>query len=61
MVTLAFGVAFPEIIARFDDLTGGAEGLTIAPDPSVRRTGPGFTLGEKDPWLYWLTIVVLGS
>ena len=29
MVTLAFGVAFPELIDRFPDLTGGSSGLTI--------------------------------
>ena len=29
MVTLSFGVAFPELVARFDGLTGGSAGLTI--------------------------------
>lgn len=59
MVTLAFAVAFPELVARFDGLTGGSSGMNI---PRLAMRPPawsGFTLGEKDQWLYWLGVVVL--
>lgn len=59
MVTLAFGVAFPEIIAHFDDLTGGAEGMTIRRQQLRPPEWSGFTLGERTQWLYWLCVVVL--
>ncbi len=59
IVTLALGVAFPEIVARLGDLTGGAEGLTIRRTLLRPPEWSGFTLGEKDQWLYWLTIVCL--
>ena len=59
MVTLALGVAFPEVIARANGLTGGAEGLTIRRTLLRPPEWSGFTLGEKDAWVYWLTIVLL--
>lgn len=59
MVTLALGVAFPEVVARADALTGGAEGMTIRRTLLRPPEWSGFTLGEKDVWLYWLTIVLL--
>ena len=59
MVTLAFGVAFPEVIARFSDLTGGAQGLTIRRTSLRPPSWTGFTLSEKGQWLYWLCVFVL--
>lgn len=59
MVTLAFGVAFPELIDRFDDLTGGSVGLTIRRTMLRPPDWSGFTLGEKGQWLYWLSVIVL--
>lgn len=59
MVTLALGVAFPEVVARLSGLTGGAEGMTIRRTLLRPPDWSGFTLGEKDAWLYWLTIVLL--
>nr|WP_255670405.1 branched-chain amino acid ABC transporter permease [Aeromicrobium wangtongii] len=59
MVTLAFGVAFPEIVAHFDDLTGGAEGMTIRRQQLRPPEWSGFTLGERSVWLYWLCVVML--
>lgn len=59
IVTLAFGVAFPEIINRFQSLTGGAFGLTIR----MRQLAPpgwtGYGVNEEGKWLYWLSLVVL--
>jgi branched-chain amino acid transport system permease protein len=59
MVTLAFGVAFPEVVARFENLTGGAQGLTIR----LRLLRPpdwsGFALSQRGQWLYWLSVVLL--
>ena len=59
MVTLAFGVAFPEVVARLSDLTGGAQGLTIRRAMLRPPTFSGFTLSDKGKWLYWLCVVVL--
>jgi branched-chain amino acid transport system permease protein len=59
MVTLAFGVAFPEVIARFERLTGGAEGLTIRRRMLQPPSWTGFSLSEKGQWLFWLSVVVL--
>ena len=59
MVTLAFGVAFPEVINRFADLTGGAQGLTIRRAMLRPPVWSGFTLSDKGKWLYWLCVVVL--
>jgi branched-chain amino acid transport system permease protein len=60
MVTLAFGVAFPEVIARFESLTGGAEGLTIRRRMLQPPSWSGFSLSEKGQWLFWLSVVILG-
>ena len=59
IVTLAFGVAFPEVVARFASLTGGASGLTIRRRMLAPPDWTGFTLGEKGQWLYWLSVGVL--
>ncbi len=59
MVTLAFGVAFPEIIGQFEGLTGGSEGMTIRRQQLRPPEWSGFTLGERAEWLYWLSVVVL--
>lgn len=59
MVTLAFGVAFPEIVAHFDDLTGGAAGMTIRRAELRPPEWSGFTLGERGTWVYWLCVVFL--
>ena len=59
MVTLAFGVAFPELVARFAALTGGAEGLTIRRKMLAPLDWSGFALGQKGQWLYWVSVFVL--
>lgn len=59
MVTLAFGVAFPEIVDTFDDLTGGSQGITIRRAMLRPPSWSGFSLAQKDLWLYWVAVVVL--
>jgi branched-chain amino acid transport system permease protein len=59
MVTLAFGVAFPELISRFPDFTGGAFGLNIRRTMLRPPEWSGFSLGEKGQWLYWLSAALL--
>lgn len=59
MVTLAFAVAFPELVAHFGDLTGGSGGLTIRRSELAPPEWSGFSLGEKDQWLYWLSVALL--
>ena len=59
IVTLAFGVAFPEVVARFAGLTGGASGLTIRLRMLRPPSWTGYNLGEQPQWLYWLSSAVL--
>jgi branched-chain amino acid transport system permease protein len=59
MVTLAFGVAFPEVVARFESLTGGAQGLTIRLRLLRPPSWTGFSLAERGQWLYWLSVALL--
>lgn len=59
IATLAFGVAFPELVARFASLTGGASGLTIRRSMLRPPDWTGFTLGQKGEWLYWLSVGIL--
>jgi branched-chain amino acid transport system permease protein len=59
MVTLAFGVAFPEIIDRFPDLTGGSSGLTIRRAMLRPPEWTGLSLNQKGLYLYWLSAVLL--
>jgi len=59
IATLAFGVAFPEVVARFASLTGGASGLTIRRTMLRPPNWTGFTLGQKGEWLYWLSVAIL--
>jgi branched-chain amino acid transport system permease protein len=59
MVTLAFGVAFPEVVARLEFLTGGPEGLTIRRKMLQPPAWSGFSLGQKGQWLFWVAVAML--
>ncbi len=59
MVTLAAGVAFPELIDRFAGLTGGSAGLRIRLQMLRPPDFTGFALGQKGEWLYWLSVIVI--
>jgi branched-chain amino acid transport system permease protein len=54
LVTLGLAVAMPQLIKRFDALTGGTQGLS-APPPAV----PGFLdFLADDQWLYLLNLAI---
>lgn len=54
LVTLGLAVATPQLIKRFDGLTGGTQGLS-APSPTV----PGFLdFLADDQWLYLLNLAI---
>jgi branched-chain amino acid transport system permease protein len=59
VVTLALGVAFPEVVDRFAGLTGGSQGLTIDLLMLKPPAWTGFTVGQAGEWLYWLSVAVL--
>ncbi|MCR1781276.1 branched-chain amino acid ABC transporter permease [Nocardioides carbamazepini] len=59
LVTLALGIAFPEIIRRFDDFTGGAAGLLIRSQFLTPPSWTGLTRFERGLWLYGLSFVSL--
>lgn len=54
LVTLGLAVATPQLIKRFDGLTGGTQGLS-APPPAV----PGWaSFLAEDQWLYLLNLAI---
>ena len=54
LVTLGLAVATPQLIKRFDGLTGGTQGLS-APPPAV----PGFlNFLADDQWIYLLNLAI---
>ncbi|MDX6741170.1 branched-chain amino acid ABC transporter permease [Actinocorallia sp. A-T 12471] len=59
LVTLAVGVAFPELVKRFADLTGGAAGLVIRSRQLAPPEWTGLGAGQRYLWLYWVSAVVL--
>jgi branched-chain amino acid transport system permease protein len=59
LVTLAVGVAFPELVKRFADLTGGAAGLVIRSRHLAPPDWTGLRQGQRYLWLYWLCAVTL--
>ncbi|MEU7868726.1 branched-chain amino acid ABC transporter permease [Dactylosporangium sp. NPDC049140] len=61
LVTLAVGVAFPELVRRFESLTGGARGLVIRRRLLNPPPWSGFGAGERAEWLFWLSAVTLGA
>jgi branched-chain amino acid transport system permease protein len=61
LVTLAVGVAFPELVRRFSSLTGGARGLVIRRRLLNPPPWSGFGPGERTQWLFWLSAVTLGA
>jgi branched-chain amino acid transport system permease protein len=59
LVTLAVGVAFPELVRRFEELTGGARGLVIRRRLLNPPEWTGLRPGQRDLWMFWLSVVVL--
>lgn len=59
LVTLAVGVAFPELVRRFTDLTGGAAGMVIRSRQLAPPDWTGLALGQRGIWLYWVSAVTL--
>jgi branched-chain amino acid transport system permease protein len=59
IATLAFGVAFPEIIDRFSGLTGGSAGLDISFTSLRPPHWTGYTLFQETRWLYWFSVAML--
>jgi branched-chain amino acid transport system permease protein len=54
LVTLGLAVAMPQLIKRFDGLTGGTQGLS-APSPSVPSWA---SFLADDQWLYLLNLAI---
>ncbi|WP_344827093.1 branched-chain amino acid ABC transporter permease [Actinocorallia longicatena] len=59
LVTLAVGVAFPEIVRRFADLTGGAAGMVIRSRQLAPPEWTGLRLGDRGVFLYWVSAILL--
>ena len=59
LVTLAVGVSFPEIVRRFEDLTGGAAGMVVRSRQLTPPEWTGLTRAERGIWMFWLSAAVL--
>lgn len=54
LVTLALATLFPEFVKRFDELTGGTQGLRVP-----RVNAPEWTGLENDQWQYYVILTLL--
>jgi branched-chain amino acid transport system permease protein len=59
LVTLAFAVSFPEIVARFPQLTGGQLGLVISTQDLWPPAWSPFSRSQSAQWIFWLSLVLL--
>lgn len=59
MVTLAFAVAFPELVAHFSDWTGGSGGMRIRRADLGPPEWTGLGLADTGLWNYWIAVIVL--
>lgn len=55
LLTLGLAVAFPPVVRRFEDLTGGAQGISL---PSKKFAAPDWTGLTNDQYRYFLVVVV---
>jgi branched-chain amino acid transport system permease protein len=59
LVTLAFAVSFPEIVARFAGLTGGQLGLIISTQDLQPPAWSPFSRSQSNQWIYWMSLILL--
>jgi branched-chain amino acid transport system permease protein len=59
LVTLAFAVSFPEIVARFASLTGGQLGLVISTEDLRPPGWSPFSRSQSEQWIFWLALILL--
>lgn len=59
LVTLAVAVAFPEVIRKTGDLTGGAAGMVVRASLLVPPKWTGLTRADTYLWIFWVSVVTL--
>jgi branched-chain amino acid transport system permease protein len=59
LVTLALGVAFPELVDRFPSLTGGQIGLNINIYQLLPPKWTGISIGDRSVYYYWIAAFLL--
>jgi branched-chain amino acid transport system permease protein len=59
LVTLALGVAFPELVDRFPGVTGGQIGLNVSVYQLLPPHWTGFSIPERFQYYYWLSAGLL--
>ncbi len=59
LVTLALGVAFPELIDRFPSITGGSNGLDLNIRQLLPPSWTGISIAERARYYYWLAAALL--
>jgi branched-chain amino acid transport system permease protein len=59
LVTLALGVAFPELVDRFPGLTGGQIGLNISVFQLLPPHWTGISIANRFQYYYWLSAGLL--
>ncbi len=56
LVTLALATMFPQIVIKYNDLTGGTQGLDFEPDQEL--SAPSWSGLKDNQWRYYVVIVV---
>jgi branched-chain amino acid transport system permease protein len=59
LVTLALGVAFPELVDRFPGVTGGQIGLNINVYQLLPPPWTGISIADRFQYYYWLSAALL--
>lgn len=59
LVTLAVAVAFPEVIRKTGDLTGGAAGMVVRANLLIPPKWTGLTRADTYLWIFWVSVVTL--
>jgi branched-chain amino acid transport system permease protein len=60
LVTLALAQIFPQLVRKFDDLTGGSQGIDgVRYDPPTWTPFDASDRTERSEWLYVLALVIL--
>lgn len=60
LVTLALAQIFPALIRKFDDLTGGSQGIGGFNYDAPEWTGLPTGRQGRAEWLYWVALITLG-
>jgi branched-chain amino acid transport system permease protein len=59
LITLAMALAFPQILKKFDSVTGGVQGINTAPDRQWNSPWPDSLSNDQYRYLFCITVAIL--